>query len=286
MRIVTQTDIIGARFGDARAVELICQSGFSGIDYSMFPLNKEDCPLARDDWREYLDPIKAVASKYSVPFTQSHSPFPTAKKEDEDYNKFIFERTKRAFEVSEYLGIGIMVVHPISFTKEGTDFDLNYSFYKSLEPFAQKTGVRVALENMWSRKEHRYTPTACGTGKDFRQLLDMLDSEMFVACLDIGHCGMVGESPADMIRTIGSKHLKALHVHDNDNLRDAHIFPFNGTVDWDEVTKALAEIDYSGDLTFEADNTFRTQPESLVPASARYLHSIGVSLVDMIHSHK
>lgn len=298
MRIVTQTDALGERFGDEKAVEIICQSGFTGIDYSMFHLNKEICPLAEDNWKDYLKPIKETAEKYSVPFTQSHCPFPSAKKNDEEYNRFIFRRTQRAFEVSQYLGIDIMVVHPLSFEDEGTDFELNYKLYKSLEPVAEKTGVKIALENMWRRREAKITdiltkkdepdfiPAACGTGKDFRQMLDMLNSDLFVACLDIGHCGMVGEDPAEMIRTLGTKHLKALHVHDNDNLRDAHIFPFNGTVNWKKVTKALAEINYTGNLTFEADNTLKKQPENLLPVSEKYLFEIGKALEQMINEHK
>ncbi|MBR2957202.1 MAG: sugar phosphate isomerase/epimerase, partial [Clostridia bacterium] len=241
MRIVTQTEALSERFGDQRAVEIICQSGFSGIDYSMFFLNNEKCALAEEDWRDYLKPVKATADRYSVPFTQSHCPFPTAKKDDSAYNKFMLERTKRAFEASAYLGVEIMVVHPVTYDPEGTDFEVNYKLYQQLKPFAEETGVKIALENMWRGRERKITdifnkdetnfvPGACGTGKDFRQLLDMLDSPLFVACLDIGHCGMVGEDPAEMIRTIGGKHLKALHVHDNDTLRDAHIFPFNGTV--------------------------------------------------------
>lgn len=298
MKIVTQTDVLGDRLGDERAVEIICQSGFGGIDYSMFALDEKDCPLASDEWKDYLKPIKAMADKYSVPFTQSHSPFPTAKKDDEAFNKFMLKCTKRAFEISAYLGVEIMVVHPVTFANEGTDFEVNYKLYQQLKPFAEETGVKIALENMWRRREFKVTdlltkkeepdfvPGACGTGKDFRQMLDMLDSELFVACLDIGHCGMVGEDPAEMIRTIGGKHLKALHVHDNDNLRDAHIFPFNGTVNWKKVTKALAEVGYTGNLTFEADNTLKRQPEALLPISEKYLFDIGVALVDMINSHK
>ena len=298
MRIVTQTEALSERFGDQRAVEIICQSGFGGIDYSMFFLNNEKCALAEEDWRDYLKPVKATADRYSVPFTQSHCPFPTAKKDDSAYNKFMLERTKRAFEASAYLGVEIMVVHPVTYDPEGTDFEVNYKLYQQLKPFAEETGVKIALENMWRGRERKITdilskkdepdfaPGACGTGKDFRQMLDMLNSPLFVACLDIGHCGMVGEDPAEMIRTIGGKHLKALHVHDNDNLRDAHIFPFNGTVNWKKVTKALAEINYTGNLTFEADNTLKKQPEALLPISAKYLHDIGVALVDMINSYK
>ena len=297
MRIVTQTDALSERLGDQRAVEIICQSGFGGIDYSMFSLNDEKCVLAEDDWKDYLKPVKAMADGYSVPFTQSHCPFPTAKKNDDAYNKFMLERTKRAFEISAYLGVEIMVVHPVTYDPEGTDFEENYRLYQKIKPFAEETGVKIALENMWRGRERKITdifnkdetnfvPGACGTGKDFRQMLDMLDSPLFVACLDIGHCGMVGEDPAEMIRTIGGKHLKALHVHDNDKLRDAHIFPFNGTVNWKKVTKALAEINYSGNLTFEADNTLKKQPDALLSASEKYLHDIGVALVDMINSYK
>ena len=293
MKIVTQTDVIGSRLGDVRAVEIICQSGFGGIDYSMFTLNGENSPLMGENWKDCINPVKEMAERYSVPFTQSHCPFPSAKKDNEEYNRFMYDCAKRAFEISQYLGVEVMVVHPITFAKESTDFDLNYKFYKSLLPFAESTGVKIALENMFGRaegifgkKEHKFIPSACGSGKDFRQMLDTLGNEMFVACLDIGHCNLVGEKPDDMIRTIGGKHLKALHVHDNDSLRDAHIFPFNGTVNWKKVTKALAEINYTGNLTFEADNTLKKQPDSLLAASEKYLHDIGVALVDMINSYK
>ncbi len=298
MKIVTQTDALGQRFGDQKAVEIICQSGFDGIDYSMFTLNNEKCALAEDNWKDCLRPVKETADRYSVPFTQSHCPFPTAKKDDEAYNKFMLERTKRAFEASAYLGVEIMVVHPVTYDPEGTDFEVNYKLYQQLKPFAEETGVKIALENMFRRREFKvtdlltkkdepdYVPAACGTGKDFRQMLDMLDSPLFVACIDIGHCNLVGEDPAEMIHTIGGKHLQALHVHDNDTLRDAHIFPFNGTINWKKVTKALAEINYAGNFTFEADNTFKKQPDALLPISEKYLYDIGVALVDMINSYK
>ena len=157
MRIVTQTEALSERFGDQRAVEIICQSGFSGIDYSMFTLNNEKCALAEDDWKDYLKPVKATADRYSVPFTQSHCPFPTAKKDDSAYNKFMLERTKRAFEASAYLGVEIMVVHPVTYDPEGTDFEVNYKLYQQLKPFAEETGVKIALENMWRGRERKIT---------------------------------------------------------------------------------------------------------------------------------
>lgn len=286
MLIVTQTDALGERLGDEKAVEIICQSGFTGIDYSMFDMDEEGRPLNRSDYADHVLRVKEVADRYCVPFVQSHAPFPSARKNNEEYNKQIMFYLERAFDVSFRLGVKTMVVHPISFTDEGTDFDLNYNFYQKLIPYIKQTGVKVALENMWGRKEHRYSPTACGTGETFRQMMDMLDPELFVACLDIGHCGMVGQTAQDMIRSLGHKHLHALHIHDNDKLRDAHIFPFNGLVDWDEVTKALAEIDYDGNLTFESDNTLKRCPDFFMPTATKYLFEIGKALEQMINSHK
>jgi sugar phosphate isomerase/epimerase len=48
--------------------------------------------------------------------------------------------------------------------------------------------------------------------------------------------------------------LHALHVHDNDYIDDRHTLPGLGRMDWEEIMKALAEIDYDGDFTYEADN--------------------------------
>ncbi len=286
MKIVTQTDALGDRLGDVKAVEIICQSGFTGIDYSMFSMNEEGKPLNGSNYTDHVARVKEAADKYGIPFVQSHAPFPSAKKNDEEYNKTIFSYIERSFQISHKLGVEIMVVHPLSFVTGGTDFELNYSFYQRLVPYIKQTGVRVALENMWGRNDIGYVPNACGTGKTFRQMMDMLDPELFVACLDIGHCGMVGQTAQSMIRELGHKHLHALHVHDNDKLRDAHVFPFNGTVEWSKVTKALAEIDYDGNLTFEADNTLKHCPEFFLPTAEKYLFEIGKALVTMINSNK
>ena len=61
-----------------------------------------------------------------------------------------------------------------------------------------------------------------------------------------------------MIRALGGKRVKALHVHDNDLVRDVHTLPFTRKIDWDEVMTALKDIGYDGELTFEAD-TFLSQ---------------------------
>ena len=286
MKIATQTDALVERFGDKRAVEILCQSGFTGIDYSMFDMYKEGRPLNRNDYADHIKKIKETADSFGVPFVQSHAPFPSAKKDDAKFNKTAFTYLERAFDVSHRLGVEIMVVHPICPDNAAMDFDLNYNFYNKLIPYIRQTGVKVALENMWGRDDSGYIPNTCGTAKDFRQMMDMLDPDLFVACLDIGHCGMVGQTPQEMIHALGHKHLHALHIHDNDNLRDAHVFPFNGTTDWENVMKALADIDYDGNLTFEADNTLKRCPDFFMPTAVKYLFDIGKAFEQMIKTYR
>ncbi|HBL40107.1 MAG TPA: hypothetical protein DDY98_00445 [Ruminococcaceae bacterium] len=283
MKIATQTDALSRRLGDKKAVEIICRAGFSGIDYSMFPMNDPKCPLLGDEMPALVDSLKEIAKRYDAVFTQAHAPFPTMRKEDEDYNKFVFKAIVRSIEIAGRLGVKNIVVHPISFVANRTDFDLNYSFYQRLVPYIDEYGVRVCTENMWGHENGKFVCTACSSPSDFRQMTELLGSERFGACLDIGHCGLVGFKPSELIRAIGKEYLCALHIHDNDHTSDAHIFPFNGKIDWADTMSALHEIDYQGDLTFEADNSLVSCPDSFLQTAECHLHDIGLALLNMMN---
>ena len=71
-------------------------------------------------------------------------------------------------------------------------------------------------------------------------------------CLDTGHCMVLGIAPEDAVKQIGKEHLWAIHVHDNDGIRDLHLSPFDGICDWNRFGKALREIDFDGVFSLEA----------------------------------
>ena len=103
-------------------------------------------------------------------------------------------------------------------------------------------------------------------------------SGVLVACVDIGHSAMAntgGESPGKMIRALGGKRVKALHVHDNDLVRDVHTLPFTRKIDWDEVMTALKDIGYDGELTFEADTFLSQFPDELAVHASRLMLEVG-----------
>ncbi len=277
MLLSTQTERIGSRLGDAEAVRILCEAGFDALDFSMFRFQSPDDWLYSDKYEERARELRRIADGCGVPFNQSHAPFPSLIEGNDEYNHVAFDRIVRAMQVSAILGAKIMVVHPFFLRDPAEKKHANFDFYRKLQPHCAEFGVRVALENMWGwdAVKEKIIPNVCSTGESFAEYLDMLDSRYFTACLDLGHCGLVGEKAAGMIRALGHDRLKALHVHDNDHRSDIHTAPYYGKMDWGSIIQALADIRYDGDFTFEADNFFAGIPDALLPDAAIYLQKIG-----------
>ena len=286
MKLVTQTEVLSERLCDEAAIKIICESGFDGIDYSMFRMSKDNDILNSADYMNHIKEIKKIADSYNVTFEQAHSPFPTIKENDAEYSEKNIDRVKRSLEIAGYLGSSVCVVHPVVFSTD--QFEKNIEMYLSLEPYAKDYGVKIALENMWGwdNTDKKIIPNVCSTAEDFNRYVDALNPEYFTACLDLGHCGLVGEDAASMIKDMGQKRLGALHVHDNDNVHDSHTMPYISKMNWPSILMALAEIDYAGNFTYEADNFLRTFPDSMLPVCSKFMHDIGREMINKIEKYK
>ncbi len=284
MKLVQLTDSVAIRMGDEAAVRMICESGFDGIDYSMFFMSDDDNVLEREGFKKYVKNLRNIAAIYGVTFEQAHAPFPSMREGDSEYNKKLDYKLKRALEVAGLLDAKICVVHPTQFSSDQKE--RNLEFYKNLEPYARDFGVKIALENMWGWDTDHIVPNVCSNAPEFNDYYDSLESDAFTCCLDLGHCGLVGDDAASMIRQMGNKRLGALHIHDNDNLHDSHTLPYLMEMDWDSILKALGEIDYKGHFTFEAESFFRGFPEDLLPACLRFSHDVGRSMMRKIEKYR
>ena len=141
----------------------------------------------------------------------------------------------------------------------------------------------------WNGKtgdEWRATPAACATPEDFLAHLNAVNDESFVACLDLGHAEIVGEdiSAPQMIKALG-KHLQALHIHDNNKIKDLHQIPFSGAIDFDPIAKALKEIDYQGYFTLEADTHLKAFTEENIFDGIKELAAAVKKLVTMFENY-
>jgi sugar phosphate isomerase/epimerase len=206
-----------------------------------------------------------------------------------EFDKKAYDAIIRSMEFAAIMGVRNIIVHP----KQHFTYiygenprilrDINLEFYNSLIPYCKDFNITVCLENMWQfDSERKITPSTCSCLQEFNEYIDLIDSPYIQGCLDIGHAIIAKENVAEFIRGIG-KRLKALHVHDTMGDWDAHRVPFtlNHFSYWQEIMTALKDAGYEGELTFEADNTLKLVPDSLLIPTAEYMVKIGRTLIDM-----
>ncbi|MBQ8497095.1 MAG: sugar phosphate isomerase/epimerase [Clostridia bacterium] len=283
------------KLGLEKALSVIKTAGFDSIDYSLEPMLDPKFILNDETkYRAETERIKALADAAGLPITQTHTPFSYQNwKDPVVYEEFILPSIKRSIEISAMLGAKVAVVHPLHhWTYKGHEeeiFERNMVFYRSLIPLCKEYNIKVGIENMFQRELLRgqISFDTCNQIPEFIRYVDTLDSEYMIACLDIGHVGLpVRDDEAwDFIRALGHDRLQALHVHDNDYRNDRHALPYLGKIDWNEITKALGEIDYQGDFTYEVNlNTFASNAmnEEFIPTAMRYAHDVGRHLCALV----
>ncbi len=291
MKLSTQTDIIAARLGDEAAVRILASAGYDCIDWSFFPMRNSVGPWCEENWREHAHQLRALQDELGITANQAHAPFPTCLGE-EPFDTTIHKWILRSMEASAILGVRNIVVHPIHHIPYAKNrqrlHEQNLELYRSLIPYCESYGIRVCAENMWQYDNKRgyIVDSVCSRPEEFCGLLDEINSPWIVGCLDIGHCALVGQDPADFIRAMGPDRLQALHVHDVDHKQDCHTLPFTQALDWESICAALGEIGYTGELTFEADNTLRPFPDELLPDAAALMARTGRYLISRVDAHR
>lgn len=253
----TSTEIgsISEITGEEKAVEFVAKAGFDAWDFTMFRMVDYNCqtntanvnnghPLSKDDAADFAKTLRKIGEDNGIYCNQSHAPFPTRCKEIRDLYK-------KSIELTAIAGGKICVIHPDNYKSAAE----NAEIYAELLPFAKQHGVKIAAENMWNFIGGKTSPAACSDEVSFKEHLDAVNDDYFVACVDIGHAEMAGldTSAEKMLVALGDK-VQCLHIHDNDLIHDSHQIPFSMNIDFAKVVNALKKIDYKGDLTLEASS--------------------------------
>ena len=297
MKLSTTTDYLGRQYGEAEAIRRLAAAGFDAFDMSLFRLSHDSdlskemdktgvYEMNRPNWRKYVQGLRAVADEVGIVCNQAHAPFPSSVGDPVEDER-IFGLIVKAMEIASMMGAEVIVVHPkqhLVYFDEGVPAkleEMNLEFYGRLIPYCEKFNIKVAVENMW-QYDHaagRIWHSTCSTEAEFCRYVNRLNSPWIVACLDLGHVSLVdGEIPA-FIKALGRDRLKALHVHDTDFVSDHHTLPLFDKIDYAAATKALGEIDYTGDLTFEADAFYRMSPLNTTETNTMMMHAVGRELI-------
>ena len=275
-------------FSHKEAIQILKDAGFDAFDISLSEMfsNKES-RFNKEDKYEYAQEIRDFADSIGMVCNQAHAPFHSSSGKDWE-DKYIFDRIVISMKLASIIGAKTIIIHPKQHLKHAEfaeeQFALNVEFYNSLIPYAKEYGIKIATENMfqWNMSAGHAIDSACSRAREFCRYIDAVNSEWLVGCFDIGHAALMDADLPDFIKRMGKDRLKNLHVHDNNFKADMHTLPFMQKINYAEVTKALGEIDYEGDLTFEADGFYAGKPKELLPASAAYMAAVGRYLIEQI----
>jgi sugar phosphate isomerase/epimerase len=140
------------------------------------------------------------------------------------------DEVKRALEAAELLPLKFLILH-LGEREDGWNqrtLEHAMTAIEHLQAFARPMGVKLLLENI--RNEVTQP----------QNLLEILTTGHFKdvgLCLDLGHAHM-GEG---ILATIGElkPRIFSAHIHDNHGLKDEHLWPGEGTIDWKETMGEL-----------------------------------------------
>ncbi len=176
------------------------------------------------------------------------------------------DEIKRALEAAEHIPFKDIVVHLGEKTDNWSLRTIEYaeSALEHLGAFARPMGVRVLVENLTS------DPT---TPAHLMTILEMGHLNDVDVCLDLGHAHMT-VGVLDAIATLG-KRIGAIHAHDNHGLKDEHLWPGDGSIDWPAAVKALNALATPPPMVLEVDSKFGAVHDGLTERIQKAFNLLG-----------
>lgn len=287
--------------------KLVHDAGFQALDYNLnvhYSSNDVKCgkrsafyDLKSKDLLTILENVKASAENHNLFFGQTHAPYPVhIIGNPGSINDYLLDVTKKSIEITGFLDCPYIVIHPITtsynFIKK-SEKNLNMEFYTKLIPEAQKHGVTICLENMFYTTKGGLLEASCSDAQEALEYIEELNkiagTECFAFCFDLGHATVLGKNIRHYLNVLG-KHIKALHIHDNDGRQDLHMMPYSLSTnwgidtytDWDGFISGLYDINYRGTINFEVHQAFHIFPEAVHKEMLVLLNAIGKDIASKI----
>lgn len=262
--------------GEEKGLALLKESGFDAVDYSFYWLDPSN-NILDDNYLERAHKTKELLDKYDLVCNQTHAPFGTPFGTPMDVSDPLYADIVRALEYSSIIGAKHMVVHGVKVPTGTSELEVNKKYYESFLPYIKQFGTKIAVENL---------AATMTTPKRMNALLEQLDPEYFVALVDVGHANHRHIAPESFIRKMIPGRLQGLHIHDNYGQVDDHILPYMGTIQWEYVLEALAETNYSGDLTLELPGFIPKYAPDKLPEALTFAAGVGRKMINQIQSLK
>lgn len=169
--------------------------------------------------------------------------------------EYSFDVYRQCLEWAARIGAEQVVIHPSLHTtpvflrKEAQEHAKRN--LERLGQVAQDAGVELAVENIG------FGGDALFDQEEFVRLFDEIPAVR--ALVDVGHAHINRWDTPGLIQALGER-LAAVHLHDNDGVRDSHLPVGRGTIDWQPVWTALRSLrhEYRAILEYQVDTPVET----------------------------
>jgi sugar phosphate isomerase/epimerase len=140
------------------------------------------------------------------------------------------DEIKRAIETADSIPFRNLIVHLGEKTDEWSVHTMEYAqtALEHLGAFAHPLGVRLLVENL---------PFETASPEHLVSILTIGHLDQVGVCLDLGHAHL-SVGVADAIGTFGNR-IVSVHTHDNHGLKDEHLWPGDGSIDWTATARQL-----------------------------------------------
>lgn len=171
---------------------------------------------------------------------------------DPDLRRYMLMNHRQTLELAALFGIKTITIHLGRFDNFSipvqTYRDASLKALDELLPVAEKLGVIICIENSWHQTSSAEALLAA---------VDHFKSDFLGICYDAGHANVMsgrfrdeanrmwgtypGREPGwnDHVLEDVLPHVVVCHLHDNDGVRDQHLLPGRGTVEWTKIMPLL-----------------------------------------------
>jgi sugar phosphate isomerase/epimerase len=236
-----------------QAIELFASRGH--FDYTSKPGLRAMAQILADN-RLRLASLHAPTSRDFGPNREGGTPLSIA--EVERVRRIeAMDELKRAIDVSEDLPFSRMILH-MGGHRESADPRKRDAAFSSLEHLvlhAKHAGVTICVENTLSEMGE---PAYLRSFVEETRLVDLRFN------FDIGHAHLT-EGPEDQ-RVATSfaamrEHIVSAHIHDNLGDKDAHLPPYDGSIDWPAALKLFQSLP-GGEIPLTLELKEKTGPDA------------------------
>lgn len=153
-----------------------------------------------------------------------------------------------------------------------------YASFDDLKSYCAENNVQIAIETLF-----------CASAESFLKLYERLFARYEGSFLglgyDCGHWELIDPGKTTVLDQFGDR-LIATHIHDNFGVKDDHLLPFDGRMDWSLITNAIATTSYKTPLNFETPMDRYGMPERAYYQRAHMVASRLEVMIERLRSVK